>query len=148
MARSAEIFCFCVIVHTSHRRNGTLCGRNARRSRNVVDGHRKCRFMVVGVMLHHLRKLQLLDESLGHRHTDQTFAVGRHKVDVFGGGKFGSTDEVPLVFTVGVIRYQNDFSLFQVLQSFGNGIEVHRKLSLKAAAQQHFFCERVLLWCF
>ena len=99
-------------------------------------------------MLHHLRELQLLDESLGHRHTDQTFAVGRHKVDVFGGGKFGSTDEVPLVFTVGVIRYQNDFSLLQVLQSFGNGIEVHRKLSLKAAAQQHFFCERVLLRCF
>ena len=57
-------------------------------------------------------------------------------------------DEVPLVFTVGVIRYQNDFSLLQVLQSFGNGIEVHRKLSLKAAAQQHFFCERVLLRCF
>ena len=38
--------------------------------------------------------------------------------------------------------------LLQVLQSFGNGIEVHRKLSLKAAAQQHFFCERVLLRCF
>ena len=38
-----------------------------------------------------------------------------HKVDVFGGGKFGSTDEVPLVFTVGVIRYRNDFPLLQVL---------------------------------
>ena len=76
-------------------------------------------FHVVGVMLHHLRKLQLLDESLGHRHTDQTFAVGRHKVDVLGGGKFGSTDEVPLVFTVGVIRYQNDFSCFRSCKASG-----------------------------
>ena len=52
------------------------------------------------------------------------------------------------VFTVGVIRYQNDFSLSQVFQSFGNGIEVHCKRSLKAAAQQHFFCECVLFRCF
>ena len=98
--------------------------------------------MVVGVVLHHLGELQLADKGLRHGHTDQALAVGGHEVDVLRGGKLGGADEIAFVFTVGVICDQNDLSLSQILQCFGNGIEIHGKFSLsKAAAQQHFFCE-------
>ena len=142
MARSAEILRPRALLHAGHRRHGALGGGDAGGGGNVVDGHREGRFVVVGVVLHHLGELQLADKSLRHGHTDQALAVGGHEVDVLRGGKLGGADEIAFVFTVGVICDQNDLSLSQILQCFGNGIEIHGKFSLsKAAAQQHFFCE-------
>ncbi len=144
MARSAEIFCFCVIVHTSHRRNGTLCGRNARRSRNVVDGHREGRFMVVGVVLHHLWELQPSDKGLRHGHADQSLAVSGHKVDVLRGGEFGGADEIALVFSrSGSSVTRMIFPCFRSSNASGMVLNFIVNTPSKAAAQQHFFCERV-----
>ena len=54
-------------------------------------------------------------------------AVDGHEVDVLRGGKLGGADEIALVFTVGVVCDQNDLPLSQILQCFGNGIEIHSK---------------------
>ena len=101
--------------------------------------------MVVRVMPNHLRKLQLLYKGFRHRHTDQTFAVGRHEIDIFCCRKLSGTDKIALVFAFRVIRHQNDLALSQIFQSFRNGIESHCCFSLfKSVAYQHFFRNRAL----
>ena len=148
VARSAEILRLRALLHAGHRRHRAFGSGDARGGGNVVNGHREGRFVVVGVVLHHLGELQLADKGLRHGHTDQALAVGGHEVDVLRGGKLGGADEIALVFTVRVVCDQNDLPLSQIFQCLGNGIEIHSKNSLlKAAAQQHFFCEGAFVRC-
>ena len=144
MARSAEILRPRALLHAGHRRHGALGGGDAGGGGNVVDGHREGRFVVVGVVLHHLGELQLADKSLRHGHTDQALAVGGHEVDVLRGGKLGGADEIAFVFTVGVVCDQNDLPLSQILQCFGNGIEIHGKFSCQKPQRSSISFVRVL----
>ena len=68
--------------------------------------------MIVRIILYHLRKLQFLTELPAHRHTDESFSMRCHKVYIFRCRELCRTDEIPLILSVLVIRYQNDLSAF------------------------------------
>ena len=70
---------------------------------------------VVGVPGDHLGELEAVDVLLRHGHTDQALAVGGHEVDVLCGGELCGTDEVPLVFPVGVVGAEDELAVAQVL---------------------------------
>ena len=79
--------------------------------------------VIVCIVVHHLRKLQLLAVVAAHGHADQTFSVYCHKVYIFCGGKFCRTDEITFIFSVRVVGTEDDLSLAQILQGLFNGIE-------------------------
>ena len=64
MSRSPEVLRSRILADHRHRRYRALCRRDAGGRRYMIDGHRKCGLMVICVVLHHLRKLQLPDEAL------------------------------------------------------------------------------------
>ena len=130
MARPAEILRFCIILHTFHCRNGTLGSGNPCCCSDMINGYRKCRLVIVGILFSHLWDFQLSDIGLRHWHTDQAPAMGRHKINIGCGGKFRSTDKVPLIFAFRIIRHQYYFSLLKLFESFFHRIKFKHSLCL------------------
>jgi len=67
--------------------------------------------MIVRIIFHHLRKMQLFYIFSGHWHTDQPFSMHCHKIDVFRCGKFRGTYKIALIFAILVIGDKNQFSV-------------------------------------
>ena len=125
MSRPSEILRFGIVFHTFHRRNGAFRCGNSCCGIHVIDGHCKCRTVIVRILLHHLRKSQFLGKLSAHRHTDQPLRVGRHKIHIGLCGKLRRTDEISFIFPVRVIRYQYDFSFPKRLERFFYRIILH-----------------------
>ena len=125
MTRSAEILRLCVLRNAGKRCDGAFCRRNACCGRHMVDGNRKCCFVIIRILLYHLRNPQFPHIFLRHRHTNQTLAIACHEVDVFCGCKFCRADEIPFVLPIGIICYQNDFAVAQFLQRFLYCVKLH-----------------------
>ena len=100
MARPAETPPVLHHPPTFHCRNGTLGSGNPCCCSDMINGYRKCRLVIVGILFSHLWDFQLSDIGLRHWHTDQAPAMGRHKINIGCGGKFRSTDKVPPHFRV------------------------------------------------
>ncbi len=84
----------------------------------MIDGNGKGGAVVVSVVVNHLGKLEFPADFFAHRHADKTFAMNRHKVDVFSRGKLCGADEIAFVFSVRIIGAENDFTLAQIFQGF------------------------------
>ena len=111
------------------RRKTTLFSGDARSGIHVIDRDRERRFVVVGVLDDHLRELQLLAKIDAHRHADETLAVHRHEVHVFGGGELGRTDEIALVLTIWIVGAEDNLTLAQVFECFFDGVEFEHACS-------------------
>ena len=111
MSRTPEILRFCILCHTAHGGHGTLSSGNACGCFHIIHGHRKRGFMIVRIIFHHLRKMQLFYIFSGHWHTDQPFSMHCHKIDVFRCGKFRGTYKIALIFAILVIGDKNQFSV-------------------------------------
>ena len=98
------------------------CG-NAGGGADMVNGHGKGCFMVIGIVGYHLGEFKLSAQLHAHGHTDKAPAVYGHEIHVFRGGVLGGADKVAFVFPVFIVCYQYDFTLAQVLQHFFYGVE-------------------------
>ena len=66
--------------------------------------------VVITIVGTHLRQVELLADLTAHRHANQAFSLRGHEVDVFGGGKLGSANEVALVLAIRVVEHQYTFA--------------------------------------
>ena len=134
VAGTAEVERRGVVVDGHARRVAALFGRDARRRVHVVDGHGEGGLVVVGVVRHHLRQLQLAHVLLAHGHADEALRVACHEVDVLGRGVLRGADEVALVLAVGVVDDEDHLARLERLYRLGDGVVVghDRSFSLKA----------------
>ena len=110
MPGTAKIIGSGVFIHAHSCCIAALLRRDSGSCVHVVDGNGESGAVIIRIVIHHLRQLQFLAVIAAHRHTDEPFAMYRHKIDVFGGREFRGADEVPLVFTIRIIGTENDFT--------------------------------------
>ena len=108
VSRTPEILRFCIFIHTGHCSHGPLCGGDAGGSGYMVYGHGKCSFMVIGIVLDHLRYPEFSYIFLGHGHAYEPLAVGGHEIDICCSGKFSGAYKIPFIFTVRVVCDKDD----------------------------------------
>ena len=49
----------------------------------MIDGNSESSAVIVGIVINHLRKMELITHLHTHRHTDKTFCMGSHEIDIF-----------------------------------------------------------------
>ena len=108
VSRTPEILRLCIFIHAGHCGHGPFRGGDAGGSGYMVYGYGKCCFMVIGIVLDHLRYPEFPYILLGHGHAYEPFAVGGHEIDICGSGKFGGAYKVSLVFAVRIVRDKDD----------------------------------------
>ena len=118
MSGASEIFGFCILIHTFHGSNRTFCRRDSCSGADMIYGNSKSSFVIIWIFCYHLRELQFSYIFLRHWHTDKSFSVSCHKVNIFCCGKLCCTDKVSFILSVRIIRYQNNFSIPKFFQSF------------------------------
>ena len=122
MTGTTEILGFCVVFHAFSCGVATFFGGNACGGVHMVNGNGESGAVVVCVVRNHLGQHEFFAQFFTHGHADKPFAVGCHKVYVFCGGKFCRTNQIPFVFSVGVVSDQNHATLTQFFQCFFNGV--------------------------
>ena len=124
MSRTSEVLRLGAVFHTLHRRQRPLCCRDPRCRIHMINGHCKRSLMVICVVAHHLRQMQLLNVRLTHRHTDQSLCMHRHEVDILGCRKLRRTDQISFIFSIRVINHHDQMSLAKLLKCFFYGIKI------------------------
>ena len=118
MSGTSEIFGFCILIHTFHGSNRSFrCGDSCTGT-DMVYGNSKSRFVIIRIFCYHLREVQFSYIFLRHWHTDKSLSMGSHKINIFCCGKLCCTDKISFIFSVRIIRYQNNFSISKFFQSF------------------------------
>ena len=125
MPRPAEIAWLDGRIHASEGRHRALVRRDASRRRNCIDRHGECRRMVVGIVDHHLRQIELTAPSRAHRHADKPFRMRRHEIHVFARRMACGANAVAFIFTVGIVRDENYFAVAERLDALLHRIEFH-----------------------
>ena len=118
MSGTSEIFGFCILIYAFHGCNRTFCCGDSCTGTDMIYRNRKCSLVIIRIFLYHLGKLQFSDIFLRHRHADKSLSMSCHKVNVFCCGKLCRTDKISFIFSVRIIRYQNNFSISKFFQSF------------------------------
>ena len=70
-------------------------------------------------------QMKLATTLLGHGRTKHSPTLLEHIVDLFGGNKFRSGDEVTFIFAVFVVYNDEKFTCFEIFQSFFYGGELN-----------------------
>ena len=122
MTWAAEILRLCVIINAHTGGESTFSGGNSRSSINMVDRDCESGAVIVGIVVYHLRKMEFIAEINAHRHTDKTFCMSRHEINIFSSGKLSGTYHIAFIFSVLVISNKDDLSISECLHSFLNGI--------------------------
>ena len=121
VARTSEIGRFAVRVGQCLDGFGTVVSGNAGgASLQFVHSNGERSAENRSVVTYLMRQFQFLAARYGDRSTQNTPSVGQHKVNLFGSDHFGSGDEVALIFTILVVYYDQELTLFEVGQSLFN----------------------------
>ena len=121
MPRTAEVSRFAVRV--SQCFNGfctVVSGNSGGTSFQFVYSNGERSTQNRRVVTYLMRQFQFLAARYGDRSTQNTPSVGQHKVNLFGGDHFGGGNEVTLIFTILVVYYDQELSLFEIGQSLFN----------------------------
>ena len=124
MPRSSEILRPGACLYAFHSGVGTLRRGNSRRRVHMIDRDGKRGSVIIRVIFHHLRQAQFLTHRRTHRHADEPFRIGCHEIHVVFRGKLRRADQIPLIFSVRIVRNDDDFAVAQILYYFLYRVEL------------------------
>ena len=131
------------VTDAGKRRHRALRGGYAGRRRSCVNRNGERGLVVVGVLHHHLRKVELATPRPAHRHANEPARKRRHEVDVLARRELRRADAVALVLAVCVVRHEYDFAALQRLNGIAEGREAFKVRRLEAQAADIGEAERL-----
>ena len=87
--------------------------------------NRYCEFctMQCGIIRNHWSKIQCKCFFRRHSHTDQSFCLRCHEIDELRSTKLCGTNNIAFIFTIFIIKHDNNFACFQIFDCLLYGIK-------------------------
>ena len=104
---------------------GALCGADACGGLHVIDGDQKGGLVVIAVYGRHCRERELFRIACVYGEADQSAAQTCHLVHKFCACKFRRTDQIALVFPLGVVHTEYRFAAPQRFERLFNRRKSH-----------------------
>lgn len=91
--------------------------------RTSINTHCEGGLVGIGIAINHQGQIESVKALAFHGETNQTPGVGRHEVDLIGGGELGRTDQVTFVLPAFVVDDDNTLSVANRRQCIGNAVK-------------------------